>query len=199
MKIFAAIILLAAAPLLPDDNTKIWNYIYENNFKDALTTVENSLARDTENINLLSLREVCQNGLQNSKDADLTRKKILGIWNKKHKESFLSENYPINLATWIRIVEVKPSSLLIGSEYFTPYPVNPEKVGYFYHKFTVYNRYTQEPAKFYKLEKSKTTSGRYKLFEIDSDGKTTEVADYGQTLPDIRKEANTILKKLNLI
>ena len=191
--------LIAAAPLLADDNTKIWNYIHENKFSDALTVVDNLLSRDADNINLLSLREVCQNGMQKNRDADLTRKKILAVWNKKHKESFISENYPINLATWIRIVEVKPSSLLVGSEYFTPYPVNPEKEGYFYHKFTVYNRYTQEPAKFYKLEKSRATSGRYKLFEIEADGKTSEVADYGQTLPDIRKEANTILKKLNLI
>ena len=199
MRTFILLTLLSVATIQADDNKKVWDYFYNNNFKDAMTEIDRSLTKDSENIKLLSLKESCLNGLKKVKEANKTRVKILSIWNKNHKKNFISANYPINLATYIRIVEVKPSSIVIGSEYFIPYPVNQTKDGYYYHKFTVYNRYSKKPDKFFKLENSKATSGRYKLFEIDSDGTTKEIADYGKTIPDIHKEtiADAILSSLS--
>lgn len=177
---------------------QIWNHIYKEEFKKALELVGSQLKKKPENLKLLSLMEICQNGLNNTADADKTRKKIISVWEKKYKREFIKNDYPINLASYTRMVVVTPSSLVLAAEYYTPYPVNREKDGYYYHKITIYNRSSKSPAKFFKLEKSTKTDDQYILYLIEADGKNEEIRKYGESKPDIRDEVNTILKKMNL-
>ncbi|MGQ2871613.1 hypothetical protein ACT533_13655, partial [Leptospira santarosai] len=116
----------------------------------------------------------------------------------KYKKSFLEENYPINLATWTRMVIVKPDSLLIGAEYFIPYPINSNKEGFYYHKFTLYNRFSKKPTRFFKLEKSSVTNQEYRLYEINSDGEFKQIKIYGDILPEMKDEMNFLVGFLGI-
>lgn len=177
-------------PLAQETQEKIWQEIYNRDFHSSKKLVQLELARSGKNetIPLLSLLEISLNGLQRHKQADETRKKILSIWENKFKKSFLDENYPINLSTWTRMVVVKPDSLLIGAEYFLPYPINASKDGFYYHKFTLYNRFSKKPTRFFKLEKSPSTQQEYRLYEIQADGESKQIKVYGDILPEMKDE-----------
>ncbi|TGK02972.1 hypothetical protein EHQ53_05765 [Leptospira langatensis] len=178
---------------------KIWENIYSQDFITAKKLVQKELqTSDADSLQLLSLMEICLNGLERYKQADDSRKKILSVWEKNHKKAFVEENYPLNLATWTRIVKVTPNVLVLGAEYYLPYPVNAKKDGFYYHKFTAYNRFTKRPSKFFKLEKSPTTDKEYRLFEISEEGEAILVKSYGNALPDMREEMKDVLKHLKL-
>lgn len=147
---------------------------------------------------LLSLLEICLNGLARPKQADETRKKILQLWEKNYKRSFVEENYPLNLATWTRMAVVTPNILVLGAEYYIPYPINPKKDGFYYHKFTAYNRFTKRATKFFKLEKSSNTENEYRLYEISSEGEAISVKNYGNSIPDLRDEMKDVIRHLKL-
>lgn len=177
-------------PLSAQAQEKIWQEIYNQDFHSSKKMVQLELARSGKNetIPLLSLLEISLNGLQRHKQANEIRKKILSIWESKYKKSFIDENYPINLATWTRMVIVKSDSLLIGAEYFLPYPINSNKDGFYYHKFTLYNRFSKKPTRFFKLEKSSATNQEYRLYEINSDGESKQIKTYGDILPEMKDE-----------
>ncbi|AYV56162.1 hypothetical protein EFP84_12000 [Leptospira kmetyi] len=177
-------------PLSAQAQEKIWQEIYNQDFHSSKKMVQLELARSGKNetIPLLSLLEISLNGLQRHKQANEIRKKILSIWESKYKKSFIDENYPINLATWTRMVIVKSDSLLIGAEYFIPYPINANKDGFYYHKFTLYNRFSKKPTRFFKLEKSSATNQEYRLYEINSDGESKQIKTYGDILPEMKDE-----------
>ncbi|MBE7413270.1 MAG: hypothetical protein L6Q54_15015 [Leptospiraceae bacterium] len=177
---------------------KIWEEIYSGNFTKSQELILKELNKSPENLQLLSLLEISQNGQGLKKEALSTRKKIFVVWKKKHKSSFIQANYPLNLATYPRIVEVKPSMLLIGSEYFLPYPMNKEKSGYYYNKIVVYNRFTKKPVRFFKLEKLNNSGSIYSLYEIKEDGKSNKIKDYTNKLPSLRSELDEIVKILDL-
>ncbi|EPG65370.1 hypothetical protein ACE5IS_06005 [Leptospira wolffii] len=183
----------------PSSIDKIWENIYSQDFISAKKLVQKELkGENSESLQLLSLMEICLNGLERYKQADEQRKKILSVWEKTHKKSFLEENYPLNLATWTRMVSVTPNILLLGAEYYLPYPVNAKKEGFYYHKFTAYNRFTKKANHFFKLEKSPSTEKEYRLFEISEEGQSTLVKSYGDSLPELRDEMKDILKYLKL-
>ncbi|MDI7210782.1 hypothetical protein [Leptospira santarosai] len=179
---------------------KIWQEIYSQDFHSSKKLVQLELSKSGKNetIPLLSLLEISLNGLQRHKQANDIRKKILSIWESKYKKSFLEENYPINLATWTRMVIVKPDSLLIGAEYFIPYPINSNKEGFYYHKFTLYNRFSKKPTRFFKLEKSSVTNQEYRLYEINSDGEFKQIKIYGDILPEMKDEMNFLVGFLGI-
>ncbi len=177
---------------------KIWNEIYSENYANSEKLTLGELEKSPENLKLLSLLEISLNGQGRKKEAQVTRKKIFEIWKRKYKSAFIKENYPLNLATYPRMVEVKPSSLLIGSEFYMPYPVNKEKTGYYYNKIVVYNRFTKKPAKFFKLEKSDSSSGVYILYEIEQDGNSKKIKEYSTRLPSLRDEMEEVVKFLGL-
>ncbi|TGK06979.1 hypothetical protein EHO59_02340 [Leptospira semungkisensis] len=178
---------------------KIWENIYAQDFITAKKLVQKELqTSDGDSLQLLSLMEICLNGLERYKQADESRKKILSVWEKNHKKAFLEENYPLNLATWTRIAKITPNVLVLGAEYYLPYPVNAKKQGFYYHKFTAYNRFTKRPSKFFKLEKSPTTEQEYRLFEISEEGEAILVRSYGNALPDMREEMKDVMKHLKL-
>ncbi|MCE9501981.1 MAG: hypothetical protein K8R21_15985 [Leptospira sp.] len=176
----------------------IWNEIYANDFHAAKKHVLAEIDKSGENINILSLYEITLNGLDRRKEAAKIRKRIFEIWTEKHKGNFIKENYPLNLSTYPRIVIAKPSSLIIGSEYFLPYPTGKDKSGFFYNKIVVYNVFTKRPSKFFKLEKSKSTDGIYILYEIENDGKSSRVQSYSDKLPNLRDEINDVIRHLKL-
>ncbi|WP_425460281.1 hypothetical protein [Leptospira fletcheri] len=192
--------------LLPEDSgknsavlEKIWENIYSEDFITAKKLTQKELqSGKSESLALLSLYEICLNGLARPKQADEIRSKILRIWEKSYKKTFLEENYPLNLATWTRIVSVTPNILVLGAEYYTPYPVSPQKEGFYYHKFTAYNRFSKKAIQFFKLEKSSHTSNEYRLFEITAEGKANSIKNYGNSLPDIREEMKDVLHHLKL-
>ncbi|PJZ70012.1 hypothetical protein CH373_13150 [Leptospira perolatii] len=178
---------------------RIWEDIYSEDYISAKKLVQKELqAGKSESLSLLSLMEVCLNGLSRPKQADETRLRILQIWEKKHKKTFIEENYPLNLATWTRMVSVTPNVLLLGSEYYLPYPINASKDGFYFHKITAYNRYTKSPTKFFKLEKSNKTEGEYRLFEISVDGESNLLKSYGDTLPNLRDEMKDVARYLKI-
>lgn len=183
----------------PSSIDKIWENIYAQDYTSAKKLIQKDLkGGKEESLPLLSLMEVCLNGLERYKQADEQRKKILSIWEKTHKKAFLEENYPLNLATWTRMVVVTPNILLLGAEYYLPYPVNAKKEGFYYHKFTAYNRFSRKASHFFKLEKSPSTDQEYRLFEIKDDGQSNLVKNYGDSLPDLRDEMKDIQKFLKL-
>ncbi|RHX87585.1 hypothetical protein [Leptospira stimsonii] len=177
-------------PLSAEVQEKIWQEIYNQDFHSSKKLVQLELSKSGKNetIPLLSLLEISLNGLQRHKQANETRKRILSIWEKKFKKSFLDENYPINLATWTRMIVVKPDSLLLGAEYFIPYPINAGKDGFYYHKFTLYNRFSRKPTRFFKLERSPATNQEYRLYEINADGESKQIKVYGDILPEMKDE-----------
>ncbi|PJZ56983.1 hypothetical protein [Leptospira barantonii] len=177
-------------PLSAQAQEKIWQEIYNQDFHSSKKMVQLEIARSGKNetIPLLSLLEISLNGLQRHKQANEIRKKVLSIWESKYKKSFIDENYPINLATWTRMVIVKSDSLLIGAEYFIPYPINTNKDGFYYHKFTLYNRFSKKATRFFKLEKSSATNQEYRLYEINSDGESKQIKTYGDILPEMKDE-----------
>lgn len=178
---------------------KIWENIYSQDFISAKKLVQKELqSSNSESLQLLSLMEICLNGLERYKQADESRKKILSVWEKNHKKAYLEENYPLNLATWTRMAVVTPNILVLGAEYYLPYPVNSKKEGFYYHKFTVYNRFSKQAVKFFKLENSPKTEKEYRLFEISEEGEAKLVKNYGNTLPDFRYEMKDVLKYINL-
>ncbi|TGK39609.1 hypothetical protein [Leptospira andrefontaineae] len=178
---------------------KIWENIYSQDFVSAKKLVQKELqSSNSESLQLLSLMEICLNGLERYKQADESRKKILNVWEKNHKKAYLEENYPLNLATWTRMAVVTPNILVLGAEYYLPYPVNAKKEGFYYHKFTAYNRYSKHAIKFFKLENSPKTEKEYRLFEISEEGEAKLVKSYGNTLPDFRDEMKDVIKYLNL-
>ncbi|EMJ99820.1 hypothetical protein AB3N61_01085 [Leptospira sp. WS58.C1] len=178
---------------------KIWENIYSQDFISAKKLVQKELqSSNSESLQLLSLMEICLNGLERYKQADESRRKILSVWEKNHKKAYLEENYPLNLATWTRMAVVTPNILVLGAEYYLPYPVNSKKEGFYYHKFTAYNRYSKRAVKFFKLENSPNTEKEYRLFEISEEGEAKLVKNYGNALPDFRDEMKDVLKYLNL-
>lgn len=178
---------------------KIWENIYSQDFISAKKLVQKELqSPNSESLQLLSLMEICLNGLERYKQADESRKKILNVWEKNHKKAYLEENYPLNLATWTRMAVVTPNILVLGAEYYLPYPVNVKREGFYYHKFTAYNRYSKHAIKFFKLENSPKTEKEYRLFEISEEGEAKLVKNYGNTLPDFRDEMKDVMKYLNL-
>ncbi len=183
----------------PSSVDKIWENIYALDFTSAKKLVQKGLqGENSESLQLLSLMEVCLNGLERYKQADEQRKKILSVWDKNHKKAFLEENYPLNLATWTRMAVITPNILVLGAEYYTPYPVNAKKEGFYYHKFTAYNRFTKRANRFLKLEKSPGTEQEYRLYEISEDGQASLVKSYGASVPDFRDEMKDVLKHLKL-
>ncbi|GBF39912.1 hypothetical protein [Leptospira johnsonii] len=178
---------------------KIWENIYSQDFISAKKLVQKELqSSNSESLQLLSLMEICLNGLERYKQADESRKKILSVWEKNHKKAYLEENYPLNLATWTRMAVVTPNVLVLGAEYYLPYPVNSKKEGFYYHKFTAYNRYSKHAVKFFKLENSPKTEKEYRLFEISEEGEAKLVKNYGNAMPDFRDEMKDVLKYINL-
>lgn len=147
---------------------------------------------------MLSFLEISLNGLQRHKQANDIRKKILSIWETKYKKTFVEENYPINLSTWTRMIIVKSDTMLVGAEYFIPYPINSNKDGFYYHKFTLYNRFSKKPTRFFKLEKSSTTNQEYCLYEINSDGESKQIKNYGDTLPEMKDEMSFLMGFLSI-
>ncbi|EQA46077.1 hypothetical protein LEP1GSC050_3174 [Leptospira broomii serovar Hurstbridge str. 5399] len=201
-------LLLVDSPwdLLPEDSVKntasvdkIWENIYSEDYISAKKLVQKELqSGKSDSLHLLSLLEICLNGLGRPKQADETRKKILQLWEKNYKRSFVEENYPLNLATWTRMAVVTPNILVLGSEYYIPYPINPKKDGFYYHKFTAYNRFTKRAIKFFKLEKSSNTENEYRLYEISSEGEAISIKNYGNALPDLREEMKDVTRHLKL-
>ncbi|WP_016752476.1 hypothetical protein [Leptospira kirschneri] len=179
---------------------KIWQEIYNQDFHSSKKLVQLELAKSGKNetISLLSFLEISLNGLQRHKQANDIRKKILSIWETKYKKTFVEENYPINLSTWTRMIIVKPNTMLVGAEYFIPYPINPNKDGFYYHKFTLYNRFSKKPTRFFKLEKSSTTNQEYCLYEINSDGESKQIKNYGDTLPEMKDEMSFLMEFLSI-
>ncbi|WP_425460431.1 hypothetical protein [Leptospira sarikeiensis] len=178
---------------------KIWENIYSQDYISAKKLVQKELqGSNSESLQLLSLMEICLNGLERYKQADESRKKILSVWEKNHKKAYIEENYPLNLATWTRMAVVTPNVLVLGAEYYLPYPVNAKKEGFYYHKFTAYNRFSKRASKFFKLENSPKTEKEYRLFEISEEGEATLVKNYGNTLPDFRDEMKDVMKYLKL-
>ncbi|XDD51861.1 hypothetical protein AB3N59_00950 [Leptospira sp. WS92.C1] len=177
-------------PLSAEVQEKIWQEIYNQDFHSSKKLIQLELAKSGKNetIPLLSLLEISLNGLQRYKQANEIRKKILSIWETKYKKSFLDENYPINLSTWTRMVVVKPDTLLIGAEYFIPYPINSGKEGFYYHKFTSYNRFSKKPTRFFKLERSPSTNHEFRLYEIHSDGESKQIKVFGDSMPEMKDE-----------
>ncbi|TGL78367.1 hypothetical protein [Leptospira yasudae] len=177
-------------PLSEQVQEKIWQEIYNKDFHSSKKLVQLELSRSGKNetIPLLSLLEISLNGLERYKQANEIRRKILSIWESKYKKTFLDENYPINLATWTRMVLVKSDSLLIGAEYFIPYPINSSKDGFYFHKFTLYNRFSKKPTRFFKLERSSATNQEYRLYEINADGESKQIKVYGDILPEMKDE-----------
>lgn len=178
--------------------TKIWEEIYQQDYDRARILAQKKLKENSESISLLSIYEVALNGSNRPKKADEIHQKIQSIWQKKFKAAYLDANYPINLATYIRMVVVRENVLLVASDYFIPYPINKDKTGFYYHKFTLYNRYSKTPTKFFKLERSLETDRNYVLFEIDETGETKKVKSYGRFLPEIQDEVKDLSKKLGL-
>ncbi|EPG74455.1 hypothetical protein LEP1GSC058_3191 [Leptospira fainei serovar Hurstbridge str. BUT 6] len=202
------LLALAGSPwdLLPEDSAKntasidkIWENIYSEDYISAKKLVQKELQNGkSDSLPLLSLLEICLNGLARPKQADETRKKILQLWEKNYKRSFVEENYPLNLATWTRMAVVTPNILVLGAEYYIPYPINPKKDGFYYHKFTAYNRFTKRATKFFKLEKSSNTENEYRLYEISSEGEAISVKNYGNSIPDLRDEMKDVIRHLKL-
>ncbi|EMY77015.1 hypothetical protein LEP1GSC060_3228 [Leptospira weilii serovar Ranarum str. ICFT] len=205
--ICTASVWITLPPSLLSENTesaqvqeRIWQEIYNQDFHSSKKLVQLELVKSGKNetIPLLSLLEISLNGLQRYKQAKDVRLKILSIWESKHKKSFLEENYPINLATWTRMVIVKRDSLFIGAEYFMPYPINTNKEGFYYHKFTLYNRFSKNPTRFFKLEKSSATNQEYRLYEINVDGESKQIKSYGDILPEMKDEMSFLAEFLGI-
>jgi hypothetical protein len=171
---------------------KIWASIYENNFEEAKKTILDSYGKYKNNLDILSFYEIVLNGLDERADANKMRRKILKIWNKKHRKHYEKENYPLNLSNYIRIAFTTDKYLFIGSEYYLPYPINFAKEGHYYHKITVFDKQTKKPVHLYKLEKSKYTNDDYILYKIESSGTSSVVHNYGKTDPALSEEMDKV-------
>lgn len=175
---------------------QIWDEIYNSEFESARTMVLAELKKDKDNIKLLSLYEIIYNALDKPDKANKARDKILKLWNQNHKESYLKENYPVNLSNYTRVVKFYSNHILIGAEYFIPYPVNQKMDGYYYYKFTAFNKNSKSVDHLYKLEKSKLTNEDYVLFEVFINGKSERLKSYNKEIPDISQCINDISSRL---
>ena len=198
MKKFILILLFCLINIFPQEfesgSEKIWEEIYNENFKSANDLVKNQLNQDKENLQLLSLHLITLNGLEKYKEASKIKSKLESIWKSKHKKNYLQENYPINLSSYLSAVVIKPNDVIIGAEYYIPYPISKNKAGFYYNKITVYNKETKKPDKFFKLEKSSATENEFILFEVSSGGKAKKVKNYGTSIPDIKNEIKSDIR-----
>jgi hypothetical protein len=178
---------------LPEKLTKqIWDHIYANQFDEVKAIVLSEYNTYKNNIALLSFYEIALNGLGDKPKANKVRKKIFKIWKKNHKSHYEKENYPVNLSNYIRVAITTDKHLFLGSEYYTPYPINSKKEGYYYHKIMVYDKSSKKLLGLYKLEKSKYTNEEYVLFKIEPSGTSASVQNYGNTEPDLSDEIEKI-------
>ncbi|MCB1156591.1 MAG: hypothetical protein H7A25_10795 [Leptospiraceae bacterium] len=185
--------LLASDKLPSSLSEKIWENIYAEDWKEARKVIIDNYKEYSGNIDILSLYEIVLNGQGKKENAAKIRKKILRIWNEKHKDEYVKANYPLNLSHYLRQAVIHSHYLILASEFFLPYPINSSREGFYYHKIIVYNRKTRKAEHLYKLEKSKFTEENFILYEINSSGTSKKIHSYGKELPEIQEEVKKIL------
>ena len=181
---------------LVENSKVIQKLVFEGKFKEAEPYVQKCLQKVPNDMYFLSQLDIVLNGQQRFQEADQLRNKILEIWNRDHKQAWISKGSPVAERAWLRMIGFAKDYNVAATEYYIPEPLNPatpdNTITNFY-KFIVIPKSQAVKERLFKLEMSKLREEYYVLSEISDKG-FRQVRPYGSQKPDIR----TVLKDLIL-